>query len=173
MPSSTESFIQAAAVTRRNAEEIHGVAFRRNPIDVHGSKQFGEYSYCVARPNVLHGRTTGRKLRQAPVRLFRVRYRSKKGRSCAEKAIRVCEPAANLLRVRPDDPVSCIKKRAKIPTAADFAYICFITTKYKSIWKNYSNRSTIASQTFRRMHIFSGSKATRQPDGGLVKPHWS
>lgn len=51
--------------TRRNAEEIHGVAFRRNPIDVHGSKQFGEYSYYVARPNVLHGRTTGRKLRQA------------------------------------------------------------------------------------------------------------
>lgn len=52
--------------TRRNAEEIHGVAFRRNPIDVHGSKQFGEYSYCVARPNGpgMVG-TTGRKLRQA------------------------------------------------------------------------------------------------------------
>lgn len=117
--------------TRRNAEEIHGVAFRRNPIDVHGSKQFGEYSYCVARPNVLHGRTTGRKLRQAAVRLFRVRYRSKKGRSCAEKAIRDCEPAANLPRVRPGRYRIMHKKAGKESDSSRFCLYLFHNDQIK------------------------------------------
>ena len=63
------------------------------------------------------------------------------------------------------------------PSSKEMKFILLFTLKKLAktirIWKNYSNRSTIASQLFRRMHIFSDSKATRQPDGGLVKPHWS
>ena len=60
-----------------------------------------------------------------------------------------------------DDTVSCIKKRAKIPTAADFAYICFITTKYKSMEKllEQINDRIAAFQKDAYLQWFKGNKA--------------
>ena len=60
-----------------------------------------------------------------PVRLFRVRYRSQKGRSCAEKAIRDCEPAANLPRVRPGRSCIMHKKADKESDSSRFCLYLF------------------------------------------------
>lgn len=66
-----------------------------------------------------------------PVRLFRVRYRSKKGRSCAEKAIRVCEPAANLPRVRPGRYRIMHKKAGKDSDSSRFCLYLFHNDQIK------------------------------------------
>lgn len=66
-----------------------------------------------------------------PVRLFRVRYRSKKGRSCAEKAIRVCEPAANLPRVRPGRSCIMHKKAGKDSDSSRFCLYLFHNDQIK------------------------------------------
>lgn len=66
-----------------------------------------------------------------PVRLFRVRYRSKKGRSCAEKAIRVCEPAANLPRVRPGRYRIMHKKAGKESDSSRFCLYLFHNDQIK------------------------------------------
>lgn len=66
-----------------------------------------------------------------PVRLFRVRYRSKKGRSCAEKAIRDCEPAANLPRVRPGRYRIMHKKAGKESDSSRFCLYLFHNDQIK------------------------------------------